>query len=137
MSFSAQIGNYSDTTKKSLQNVRRGVTIKLFSAVILDTPVDTGRLRGNWQMTEEVPASGNLDTTDKSGGTTVQKSTAGIVATTGNNPVFLTNNLAYAERIEFEGWSHTKAPQGMVRKNVVRFNGLIRIQAEQNGFSTK
>jgi hypothetical protein len=41
-------------------------------------------------------------------------------------PIFLSNSLPYAARIEFDGWSHTKAPQGMVRRNVARFNQLLR-----------
>jgi hypothetical protein len=33
--------------------------------------------------------------------------------------VYLTNNLPYASRIEF-GYSKVKAPEGMVRKNIIR-----------------
>ena len=40
--------------------------------------------------------------------------------------VYLTNNLPYAARIEYDGWSHTKAPEGMVRKNVIRITQNLK-----------
>ncbi len=53
--------------------------------------------------------------------------------------MFLTNNLPYAEVAEFGGWKgptekvtdegySRQSPAGMVRKNVVRFNQLIRVE---------
>lgn len=127
--FAAVIGHFSKGTTAKIQRIRRGVTIKLFNAVILDTPVDTGRLRGNWQLTEVAPAVGELEIEDKSGGATIAKVQSGVMASEGENALFLTNNLPYAHRIEFEGWSHTKAPEGMVRKNIARFNRLITLEA--------
>ena len=129
MSFVASLTSFSKSTVGKIQRVRRGVTIKLFSAVILDTPVDSGRLRGNWQLTEGEPAQGQLDLLDKSGAAVLAKVQQGASASTGDVTLYLTNNLPYAWRIEFEGWSHTKAPEGMVRKNIARFNRLITIEA--------
>lgn len=128
MSFSADIGRFAKNTQKKIQKVRRGVTIKLLGAVIMDTPVLTGRLRGNWQLTEGQPADGELAIEDKAGNATVSKMQNGVIASTGDVALFLTNNLPYGPRIEFDGWSHTKAPLGMVRRNVARFNTLIKIE---------
>lgn len=131
MSFVASLSSFSKGTKDKVQRIRRGVTIKLFNAVILDTPVDTGRLRGNWQLTEQSPATEQLELFDKSGAAAMTKVQAGVAASTGETTLYLTNNLPYAWRIEFEGWSHTKAPEGMVRKNIARFNRLITIEASK------
>lgn len=128
MSFTAQIEGFGKKAVGRVQDVRRGVTLKLFSAIIRDTPVDEGTLRANWQITAEAPATGTLDATDKSGGATIKKLEAPIKQSDGDTPLFLTNNLPYAARIEFEGWSKVNAPEGMVRRNVVRFGRLIRIQ---------
>lgn len=129
MSFAAEISSFSKGTQRKLDRVRRGVTIELMSAVIMDTPVLDGRLRGNWQLTEGQPAQGELNIEDKSGAPTVLKMIEGVEKTTPQTTaVYLTNNLPYGPRIEFDGWSHEKAPEGMVRRNVVRFNGLIEIE---------
>ncbi len=128
MSFSQQIAGFGVRASERIQNVRRGVIIKLFGAVIRDTPVVEGTLRGNWQLTEQVPATGTLnrDTPNKAGLDAQEIAT--VMKTDGDTPVFLANNLPYAARIEYEGWSHTKAPEGMVRRNVVRFGRLIQVQ---------
>ena len=128
MSFSAKIAAFGPKAAARVNDVRRGVTMKLFSAVILDTPVDEGTLRANWQITANAPASGTIDDTDKSGGKTIKKLEAPIKQSSGDTPLFLTNNLPYAGKIEFEGWSRVKAPEGMVRRNVVRFGRLIKVQ---------
>jgi len=128
VSFSSQITAFGERAAKRVQEVRRGVTIKLFNAVILDTPVDSGRLRGNWQITEGAPASGTLEREDKSGRGPMGEVEAKVKQSDGDVSLFLTNNLPYAGRVEFEGWSHTKAPEGMVRKNVARFGRLIKVE---------
>lgn len=129
MSFQQQIGRFSTKTKQKLHGIRRGVCVKLFSAVILDTPVLTGRLRANWRFQEGTPQMAPIDRTDKSGQVPISEVTEGVARSTGHYDVYLTNNLPYAHRVEFEGWSHTKAPEGMMRRNVIRFNRLVKVEA--------
>jgi len=38
----------------------------------------------------------------------------------------MSNNLPYAYKIEYDGWSHTKAPKGMVRKNFIRISQNLK-----------
>jgi hypothetical protein len=93
----------------------------------LDTPVLTGRLRGNWQISSGAPKSGTVEVTDPTGTTTTAK-VAEVAGKLSNKDasVFLTNNLPYAYRIEYDGWSHTKAPEGMVRKNFIRVSQNLK-----------
>ncbi len=128
MSFSEQIASFGVNASRRVQDIRRGVTLKLFNAVILDTPVDEGTLRGNWQVTIGAPAEGILDRDDKSGRAPMAEAEKAAKDSDGDTPVFLTNNLPYGPKVEFEGHSHTKAPEGMVRKNVARFGRLIKIE---------
>lgn len=128
MSFSAQIEKFGKDASARVQQVRRGVVLKLFSAVILDTPVDTGRLRGNWQVSANQPVKNEIDREDKSGRAPIAEVERAAKESDGDTPLFLSNNLPYAGRIEFEGYSHTKAPEGMVRRNVARFGRLIKVE---------
>lgn len=128
MSFSAQISQYSKGTRDKIDRIRRGVTLKLLGAVVMDTPVDTGRLRGNWRVSEGAPVLDAVDRVDPSGAVVMNEINAVVQASTGDTAVCLTNNLPYAKRIEYDGWSHTKAPEGMVRRNVARFNQLIKVE---------
>lgn len=128
MSFSAKIGQWSKNSLLKVDQKKRAVCLKLFSAVILDTPVLTGRLRSNWRCSVGDMDLGTDDSTDKSGSATIAKMSNTVASATGKPmvPIFLSNSLPYAARIEFDGWSHTKAPQGMVRRNVARFNQLLK-----------
>jgi hypothetical protein len=73
-----------------------------------------GRFRGNWQVTFNVPASGELDRIDPSGMDTLQDGIEQIGRYTyGIQSIYFTNNLPYSVRLEF---GHSKqAPNGMVR----------------------
>ncbi len=128
MSFSAQISQYSKGTRDKIDRIRRGVTLKLLGAVVMDTPVLSGRLRGNWRPSEGTPVLDAIDRVDPSGAIVMSEITAAVQASTGDAAVYLTNNLPYAKRIEYDGWSHIKAPEGMVRRNVARFNRLIKVE---------
>ncbi|MFA7063571.1 MAG: hypothetical protein WC132_05480 [Methanomethylophilus sp.] len=122
MRFSATLGRFNRETKDRLDRIRRIVIIKLFSAVIKDTPVLTGRLRGNWQTTINSPATGVIGIRDEAA--TIAEVQRMAAQSKGSDVVILRNNLPYAYRIEFDGWSR-KAPQGMMRRNAIRFRRIL------------
>ena len=129
MSFTLDIKNFVEKAKKNPETVARQVSFKLFSAVIKASPVDTGRFRMNWQTAGAVAPSGVIDGTDKGGAAAIGDAASYIFAASDWNEFTLTNNLPYAERLEY-GWSN-QAPQGMVRVNVARFNTLLEEEAAQ------
>jgi hypothetical protein len=45
----------------------RGTLFNLSSRIIKESPVDTGRFRGNWQASVNTPKKGKLQRKDKSG----------------------------------------------------------------------
>ena len=125
--FTLDIKNFVEKAKKNPETVARQVSFKLFSAVIKASPVDTGRFRMNWQTAGAVAPSGVIDGTDKGGASAIGDAASYIFAASDWNEFTLTNNLPYAERLEY-GWSN-QAPQGMVRVNVARFNTLLEEEA--------
>lgn len=127
MSFTLDIKNFVEKAKKNPETVARQVSFKLFSAVIKASPVDTGRFRMNWQTAGAVAPSGIIDGADKGGAAAIGDAASYIFAASDWNEFTLTNNLPYAERLEY-GWSN-QAPQGMVRVNVARFNTLLEEEA--------
>jgi hypothetical protein len=125
--LSVGVGAFRRKFKGDMTRLKKAVMIKLFSAVIKDTPVLTGRLRGNWSLTFKEPLRerrvGFQDPT--------QRVTSQIEAnvTQEDGSAFLTNNMPYAGRIEYDGHSKTKAPQGMVRRNLVRIASNLKKEA--------
>lgn len=125
--FTLDIKNFVEKAKKNPETVARQVSFKLFSAVIKASPVDTGRFRMNWQTAGAVTPGGVIDGTDKGGAAAIGDAASYIFAASDWNEFTLTNNLPYAERLEY-GWSN-QAPQGFVRVNVARFNTLLEEEA--------
>lgn len=146
MSFSKDISKFGAKAVQGIQEIRAQTTIALFNAVIRDTPVDTGRARANWQVTAGAPAAGSMLTMSQSKTTIEPNEQALIVATNGDTPVFLTNNLVYAWKLEYGGYTggndlpmsdpaatksnsagfSKQAPAGMVRKNIARLDSIVR-----------
>tara|TARA_R110000822_G_scaffold59380_5_gene148251 strand:- start:1119 stop:1559 length:441 start_codon:yes stop_codon:yes gene_type:complete len=138
MSFTLDIKKFADKTERNVNDVAQAVAIDLFSRVVKSTPVGNpslwkkkppvgyvaGRLRGNWQCSLGSPVMGALDTRDTSGGTTISNIVAVTESFKGDGAIFLTNNVPYANRIEYLGHS-SQAPTGMVRINVLAFQQAI------------
>ena len=152
--FSLAFKQLNDLTIKQTEDIIKKTVFDLTSAIIQDTPVDTGRLRANWLVSFNTPINAELDLEDKSGRTTTSKAKRLI----SNNKVplvyWIQNNLPYANVIEFglypnpvklgsrikgvsksnpvkyqvlsiNGFS-AKAKQGMVRINLIRFNKYLK-----------
>lgn len=128
MSFEADLEKFARNVGKSLDDTCRAVAIRWFSDTVKSTPVDTGRLRGNWQYTRETPAVGEIDKEDKTGSQVINEiaTKVGGVGTVN----YLTNNLEYAQKIE--NGSSRQAPRGMVRTNFLRIQRIIKQVAAGN-----
>lgn len=85
-----------------------------------------GRLRGSWGFGVSYPANGPTDSPDKSGTMTLSRITQAIRAQEAGPKFYITTALPYARRIEYEGWSHTQSPQGMVRITIANLPNAIR-----------
>ncbi len=110
---------------KGAEAAIKGGSEKLFGDIIDSTPVATGQLKGNWIPTVNNPATIRLlGHTDPQGTGTKSLVSAVLdkfkLPLLGQKSLFLTNNLDYANRIEFGSYSN-KAPNGMVRINVLKF----------------
>ncbi|MDB9741458.1 hypothetical protein OAB00_01245 [Akkermansiaceae bacterium] len=136
-SFSINIAKWVKDSSDDIETLQKAIILELFTSVILDTPVGTsdpsrsyvgGRLRGNWIISSDEPANGTFDVIDPDGTKTTKKVEDFVSKIDFKKDVslFLTNNLPYAYRIEYDGWSHTKAPEGMVRKNFIRITNNLR-----------
>lgn len=114
---------FTDQTLAKLELLVRKVSIDAFSEVILMSPVDTGRFRGNWQVGIGNVPNGTLEIDDKTGTATVSKATAVAQGVQLGQVITLVNNLPYAERLEY-GYS-SQAPGGMVRLTAQRWQPIV------------
>lgn len=139
MSFALDVSKFVEKTKRNNETVMRSVSLKLFSAIIKASPVDTGRFRMNWQTSGATPRGGLVSGEDKTGASAIASAETFITNTQAWEELTLANNLPYANVIEFGGYPGNgpntvggfskQAPQGVVRINVVRFQQLIDQEA--------
>ena len=146
MSFTSDITRFSVFAKGVSLDTRREASIALFSAVIQDSPVGNpelwksqqskpikdrkgpngytgGRFRANWICTINHPAIGTVNSVKFDN---VENMIQTIKTLSDDQPLFLANNLPYAQTLE-DGHS-TQAPQGFVKRNVSRIQSIM-IQA--------
>ena len=124
MSFSLDLSKFSNLTEKKLETVVKKTFIDLSTAVIKDTPVLSGRLRNSWFVAVDGFAKGVSDSTSK-GDEVISEMISDTNEFKIGKMISLTNNIPYAMRIEYDGWSAIKAPKGMVGLNVQRFQKWI------------
>ncbi|URA07002.1 virion structural protein [Xanthomonas phage Elanor] len=97
----------------------------------MSTPVDTGRLRGNWQTTINSPATAAIGRNDPSGGAAMAEAVANLGSLV--DVVWFSNNLPYVQTIEYDGHSR-QAPEGMVRRHLAAWQRIVSAKAK--AFST-
>lgn len=115
--FLADLDHFVDITiPDEITAFQKKIVILVLRKVVIRTPVLTGRLRGNWQVTINFEPHSRLDIEDKTGGATISKGVAASEEIKPFSLVFIVNNLPYAEPIE-SGYS-IKAPEGMVAVTV-------------------
>ena len=142
--FLVNMTRFVAQTKASCDEIVRQVLFDLQYTLGFYTPVDTGRLRSNWQFgAGEIP-TGTLDSTDDP----TDRLRAQIAGATAGTIHYLVNNLPYAAVIEYgqypnppkgggrkdktgkhvvrsAGGYSTQAPQGMVRITAMEYKSFL------------
>jgi len=109
------IGAWAKKVGASLDETARAIQIELFTGVIEDTRVDTGRMRGNWQTNVGSSTDSRLNRLDKSGSQAnsevKNRVKSGVIT-------YFTNNVPYVLVYEQK--------DGMVAKNMARIQTILR-----------
>jgi hypothetical protein len=94
------------------------------TSVVEKSPVDTGRFRGNWNVSIGDADLSTTDETDADGEQTIVRGSA-VLAGVGaeDTVVYLTNNLPYA--VPLENGHSKQAPIGMVGITVSEFQTYV------------
>jgi hypothetical protein len=130
-SFNLTIDTWVNDVTKSMENIFKEIVIDLGESLVTMTPVLTGRLRGNWIMTINSPATNSLIRYDTDGGTTIADIIDGAMSLSLGDVAYIVNNLTYSELIE-DGGSQFKAPEGMLIATADKFEFLLIDIIERN-----
>ena len=114
--FSMDVSRFISKTKLKAEDVVRGKLYGIAGNVVKNTPVKTGKARGNWIMTmDQGPVKKQTAVLDKSGEQSLDRIAAALekfqIGKT--KTIWLTNCLPYIIMLEY-GWSK-QSPAGIVR----------------------
>lgn len=124
MTFAKEVSDFVIKTDGLKNRQIRFLCLDLLKGCVLGTPVDTGRARGNWQASVNNSIDSDTTDTDKIGLTTIAAGENAAKAAPGE-VFYITNNLPYIYRLEFEGWSQQK-PSGWVRTAIERTKQIAK-----------
>ncbi|MNJ35746.1 hypothetical protein D3C77_305010 [compost metagenome] len=111
--------DFVDVCEENIKQRVRVIAMAMLNEIVLRSPVDTGRFRGNNIISITTPVRTSGEAMDRSGGPTIQRGAASLSGLEPFTQVFIQNNLPYAEVLEK---GHSKqAPAGIYE---VSFRGV-------------
>ncbi len=120
MSFASDFAKISAKFNDNVDTVGRKIKLDLFSAVIKDTRVDTGRLRGGWVYSDGSPSTVDPQRIDKTGEKVIGDITGRIQPFSIS---YLTNPVEYA--------IYREEKDGMITRNLGRVKRFVRDAARE------
>ncbi len=138
MSLGQDLNRFTVKVTEASEEKIRGNLLSFTKLVIEQTPVDTGRLRGNWQSSINQAKLSQITTQQRGlSGAASNQAQKALAQFELGDIFFFTNNLPYARAVEFGlypnppkkgegktvGGFSKLAPQGMVRPY---FRALVR-----------
>ena len=127
--FTLDIERFVKKTKLDLRTVIRKIVLDVFVRIIVKTPVDTGRARGNWQTSLGFPITQQISRRVHGKGDAVAPAgeAASVVgkflASGKDGDVYLSNNVPYIMFLEYG--SSIQAPAGMVRITLAEYQRFV------------
>jgi hypothetical protein len=144
MSFESDLEGYFTKTTKRLSDVSQLSTILVMSAVVLETAVDTGALRGAWTPANGDGVIGGSEVLDPTGELTIDRIKETVLPLAVNS---LSNTLPYANVVEYglypnppkkatgktAGGYSTQSPQGMISPNIIFWDNFVKEAVKEVG----
>jgi hypothetical protein len=117
--FAQRIRRVGDRIATNADKMTRKAALAIDATVVLATPVDTGRARGNWQVELDNAKEGTVEPQDRSGQAAINQGKGVIAQYNGDTSkeIHITNNLPYIGKLN-EGHS-AQAPAAFVEKAVM------------------
>lgn len=114
--FHGDIDRWINAVNDGLEDCIELFAVKVHTDLVMRSPVDTGRYRGNWQVTANSPPLYALNQYDKHGDKTIAEGKRAIFAIMRGGgavrSIYFSNMLIYANALEY---GHSKqAPAGVL-----------------------
>lgn len=124
--FRLDLNKVRSELKDKVIVIQKKISMDLLTNIVIMTPVDTGRAKGNWFVSLVAP---RLDfdwaKTDAGGASVISEGQAMVSKLQDYGAIYLTNNLPYIVALE-KGHSKQAPPGAMVRLSLDRVAAGLR-----------
>ncbi|APO74575.1 hypothetical protein AM571_CH01754 [Rhizobium etli 8C-3] len=122
--FALDLRKFVDSIPEEMvKPVVQKLALHALRGVVMKSPVDTGRFRGNWNVAVNRIDYSVTAETDKSGGSVIAKGAALIASAGPDQAIYISNNVPYAAALET---GHSKqAPAGVVALTFAELESMI------------
>ena len=107
-SFNQDLKKLAKHMDATTEQLGRSIALDLFGRIVIKTPVDTGRARGNWQTNVGTPILSVTENTSEPSATFKRGD--------GYKVMYITNNLPYIGVLEDGGVS--RPPHHMIKRSL-------------------
>ena len=105
--WSLDLREYAKKKGVEIKDVQKSYAFAVYASVVKKTPVDTGRARGNWNI-----SVGSPDTSTSESKVPKYNSSDSIPEPRGDESIFISNNLPYITTLEYGGFPNPPKKDG-------------------------
>lgn len=127
--WSVPIARYVAAANGDIERAVRAVSLAVYTKLLIRSPVDTGRFRGNWMIGMAVIPEGTDEARLNPAGAPLTVEMAKLTIYRTGATIHMRNNLPYAVALE-KGHSG-QAPSGVVRVTAAEFGVIVTRAARQ------
>jgi len=119
--FSGDVERFNELVQELHRRKCKSLARAVAEEVIVSTPVDTGRLRGNWQSSLNKRKYGyDKNARDPSGAEAIAAARAVLERYVMGDKFYLRNSAPYMLAIAEKGWSDQQPKPGWIKRAVTR-----------------
>lgn len=123
MNFEDIIDEWIEETEGKINDILQTITIKIGQSVVTLSPVDTGRFKGNWQLSINSGTGASLLREDPDGFITMADIAKTANTFTAGQVAYIQNHVLYGYDLEYG--SSMQNPDGMVRVTEAKFLRIV------------
>lgn len=126
MDFAEIIAKWRDETIEAADEILQIITFKIGESVVVLSPVDTGRFKGNWQLTINSGSDMSLLREDQTGAATLSDMARTVRALSIGQVAYIQNHVLYGFDLEHGSSPQARDPDGMVLVTAAKFNQIVQ-----------
>jgi len=131
--FEDVINRWVEEVEDDVKSILQTIVFRIGREVVTLSPVDTGRFKGNWQLTIGSPATSSLLRYDESGGIVLGDMQRVVRTLSPGQVAYIQNTVEYGYDLEYGSSPQARDPDGMVRVTAAKFailvNEAVRLHA--------